>query len=282
MKYGVRLFAIWPSAICRTCITPCGKSPSAWVWKSKTLLQSNSGNITARIENEILNRAVPDLCFANRVCDNRSCMGLRQRARELIGNRISIVLHLSAIDFRCAIHKLRITSSHLPHARTPSIPRVSNLRDASPPRTASNLRLGLRGQPYPRTGIAAARGGTRSGSVRYAARKDFFRRYVRSCRCTRAGKLSATEAYTRSMSWGLMQVMGQVARECGFEETSSRNSAIQPPESNGDAGSLSNADSRWSPYGDVEAALLAWNGGANPDYPSEVLARTRNYSSRRS
>jgi soluble lytic murein transglycosylase-like protein len=32
--------------------------------------------------------------------------------------------------------------------------------------------------------------------------------------------------------------------------------------------------------GDVPAALLAWNGGANANYPSEVLARARNYSSR--
>src|ERR1019366_6278130 len=35
-----------------------------------------------------------------------------------------------------------------------------------------------------------------------------------------AGKLTATEAYTRSMSWGLMQVMGQVAGEFGFAGTS--------------------------------------------------------------
>ena len=32
-----------------------------------------------------------------------------------------------------------------------------------------------------------------------------------------AGKLSPTEAYMRAMSWGLMQVMGQVARETGFD-----------------------------------------------------------------
>ncbi len=31
-----------------------------------------------------------------------------------------------------------------------------------------------------------------------------------------AGKISATEAYARSFSWGLMQIMGQVAREHGF------------------------------------------------------------------
>src|SRR6202163_936960 len=32
-----------------------------------------------------------------------------------------------------------------------------------------------------------------------------------------AGKLSPTEAYTRAMSWGLIQVRGQVAREFGFD-----------------------------------------------------------------
>lgn len=29
-------------------------------------------------------------------------------------------------------------------------------------------------------------------------------------------KIDATEAYARAISWGLMQVMGQAARECGF------------------------------------------------------------------
>jgi len=32
-----------------------------------------------------------------------------------------------------------------------------------------------------------------------------------------AGKVTATEAYARSFSWGLMQIMGQVAREEGFD-----------------------------------------------------------------
>lgn len=30
-------------------------------------------------------------------------------------------------------------------------------------------------------------------------------------------KVTASEAYARGFSWGLMQVMGQVARETGFE-----------------------------------------------------------------
>src|ERR1700737_5169749 len=53
-------------------------------------------------------------------------------------------------------------------------------------------------------------------AVRYEP--GFLSRYVAPLYT--AGKLSATEAYTRSMSWGLMQVMGQVAREFGFAANS--------------------------------------------------------------
>jgi soluble lytic murein transglycosylase-like protein len=95
-----------------------------------------------------------------------------------------------------------------------------------------------------------------------------------------AGKLSATEAYTRSMSWGLMQVMGQVAREAGFEEASL--AELCDPVAGVDWGCRLLAARLARAHGDVAAALLAWNGGANPDYPAEVLARTRNYSSKRS
>jgi soluble lytic murein transglycosylase-like protein len=41
-----------------------------------------------------------------------------------------------------------------------------------------------------------------------------------------AGKISATEAYARSFSWGLMQVMGQVAREHGFGSSPSDSAVI--------------------------------------------------------
>lgn len=50
----------------------------------------------------------------------------------------------------------------------------------------------------------------------YAMRYEpFFReRYVRPL------KLTSTEEIARSVSWGLMQVMGQVAREHGFKQIS--------------------------------------------------------------
>ena len=93
-----------------------------------------------------------------------------------------------------------------------------------------------------------------------------------------AGKLSATEAYTRSMSWGLMQVMGQVARESGFGEPSLVE--LCDPPVGIEWGCRLIAARLARAHGDVAAALLAWNGGANPSYPAEVLTRMRNYSSK--
>src|SRR5215470_12831738 len=44
----------------------------------------------------------------------------------------------------------------------------------------------------------------------------FFAKYVASLYTN--NKVSATEAYARGFSWGLMQVMGQVARENGYSD----------------------------------------------------------------
>jgi len=110
-------------------------------------------------------------------------------------------------------------------------------------------------------------------AVRYEP--GFLSRYVAPLYT--AGKLSATEAYTRSMSWGLMQLMGQVAREFGFEDASL--AELCDPATGVEFGCRVLAARLKRARGDVPAALLAWNGGANPNYPAEVLARTRNYSS---
>jgi len=111
-------------------------------------------------------------------------------------------------------------------------------------------------------------------AVRYEP--GFLSRYVAPLYT--AGKLSATEAYTRSMSWGLMQVMGQVAREFGFAGTSLPE--LCDPATGIEFGCLILAARLARARDDVSAALLAWNGGANPNYPAEVLSRTRNYSSK--
>jgi soluble lytic murein transglycosylase-like protein len=93
-----------------------------------------------------------------------------------------------------------------------------------------------------------------------------------------AGKISATEAYTRAISWGLMQVMGQVARESGFGKNSL--AELCDPKIGVEFGCQILAKHMSRAKGDATQALLAWNGGANLNYPIEVLARKRNYSSK--
>jgi soluble lytic murein transglycosylase-like protein len=111
-------------------------------------------------------------------------------------------------------------------------------------------------------------------AVRYEP--GFLSRYVAPLYT--AGKLSATEAYTRSMSWGLMQVMGQVARENGFSQPSL--AELCDPNIGIEFGCRILAVRMARAKGDARAALLAWNGGANLNYPAEALARKRNYSAR--
>ena len=111
-------------------------------------------------------------------------------------------------------------------------------------------------------------------AVRYEP--GFLSRYVAPLYT--AGKFSATEAYTRAMSWGLMQVMGQVAREFGFKESSL--AELCDPATGVEFGCKILSRRLARAKGDTSLALQAWNGGAYANYAAEVLARMRNYSSR--
>src|SRR5579872_1543427 len=111
-------------------------------------------------------------------------------------------------------------------------------------------------------------------AVRYEP--GFLSRYVAPLYT--AGKFSATEAYTRAMSWGLMQVMGQVAREFDFQPAAL--SELCDPATGIEFGCRILAKHVARSKGDIPAALLAWNGGAELNYSAEVLARKRNYSAR--
>jgi hypothetical protein len=106
--------------------------------------------------------------------------------------------------------------------------------------------------------------------------------------------LPPTEEIARSISWGLMQVMGQVAREHGFSgkflsalcdpaagldigcAVLAAKLTIRPGSpsqvSNTTEGSLLSAAEV-----DVARGLQLWNGGANPDYAAQVLARVARY-----
>ncbi len=105
--------------------------------------------------------------------------------------------------------------------------------------------------------------------------------------------LPPTEEVARSISWGLMQVMGQVAREHGFDGKFL--SALCDPATGLDIGCAvlaakmmirSGSSSRGSSAtersllnttNDIERTLELWNGGANPDYAPQVLARMARY-----
>jgi soluble lytic murein transglycosylase-like protein len=87
--------------------------------------------------------------------------------------------------------------------------------------------------------------------------------------------LTPTEEIARSISWGLMQVMGQVAREHGF--SGKFLSALCEPAAGLDIGCAALAAKVAAAAGDVPRALELWNGGANPDYAAEVLARISKY-----
>src|SRR5216684_453437 len=101
----------------------------------------------------------------------------------------------------------------------------------------------------------------------------FFAKYVASLYTN--NKVSASEAYARGFSWGLMQVMGQTARENAF--AGEFLSALCEPRQGIATGCVVLQRKLAATAGDVERALLAWNGGANASYPGAVLARKARY-----
>ena len=116
----------------------------------------------------------------------------------------------------------------------------------------------------------------------------FFAKYVAPLYTN--NKVSASEAYARGFSWGLMQVMGQTAREHGFTEPFL--SALCDPADaleigcrvlrkkfdTGQSAALPVAQAILPAQGDATTrALLLWNGGSNPAYAAKVLSRRIHY-----
>ena len=87
--------------------------------------------------------------------------------------------------------------------------------------------------------------------------------------------LPPTEEIARSISWGLMQVMGQSAREHSFAGRFL--SVLCDPLSGITAGCSVFTAKMSQASGDIRRALALWNGGSNPNYATEVLARVANY-----
>jgi soluble lytic murein transglycosylase-like protein len=103
----------------------------------------------------------------------------------------------------------------------------------------------------------------------------FYQRYVQP-QLSRGAIANETEARSRAFSWGLMQVMGQVAREHGFAAASL--AALCEPVSGLDVGCRVLTAKITAASGNVARALLLWNGGANRDYAATVLARVARYT----
>jgi soluble lytic murein transglycosylase-like protein len=107
-------------------------------------------------------------------------------------------------------------------------------------------------------------------AIRYEP--QFFARYILPLLQNQT--VRDTEARARAFSWGLMQILGQVAREFGFA---------------GDLASLCDPDigTEWGcrklkhcmdrHVGNTKAALLEFNGGGDPLYPIQVKNLMRNY-----
>ena len=103
----------------------------------------------------------------------------------------------------------------------------------------------------------------------------FFFRYIQPLR--EAGQIKTeTEARARAFSWGLMQVMGQVAREHGF--AGQYLSALCEPEIGLDVGCRVFNAKLARAEGNLRNALLIWNGGSRPEYANEVLARVEKFA----
>src|SRR5579863_3306493 len=101
----------------------------------------------------------------------------------------------------------------------------------------------------------------------------FFAKYVAPLYTN--NKISASEAYARGFSWGLMQVMGQTARENGYTEPFL--SSLCDPADALEIGCRVLRKKFETAAGDTVRTLLAWNGGSNPAYPAQVLARRTHY-----
>ncbi|HET7150887.1 MAG TPA: transglycosylase SLT domain-containing protein [Candidatus Acidoferrum sp.] len=93
-------------------------------------------------------------------------------------------------------------------------------------------------------------------------------RYLRSLH------LELTEEIARAQSYGLGQVMGEVAREMGYV---GELAALCDPELGAEWQARVLAHKIAVNGGDIEKGLEAYNGGGNPNYAAEVLELSKKY-----
>lgn len=98
----------------------------------------------------------------------------------------------------------------------------------------------------------------------------FFEKYVAPI-----SGLNITEMHGRAFSWGLMQTMGQVAREVGYKGPFPQ---LCSPETGITVGCEVFSRKMLAAHSDVHQALLYWNGGANLAYPASVMSRISKFA----
>ena len=152
-------------------------------------------------------------------------------------------------------------------ALSPMVPNNKQTLIALAKKIAANFKLA----PELVCALIEQESGWNCWSMRYEP--EFFAKYVSSLYTN--NQISATEAYARGMSWGLCQVMGEVARENGFDMRFL--SALCDPETGISMGCTILAKKLEREGGDVVKGLLAYNGGGNKQYAVQVLARQDKY-----
>lgn len=108
------------------------------------------------------------------------------------------------------------------------------------------------------------------GAVRFEP--GFLKRYVDPL------NLYLLESLDRSTSWGLMQIMGQTAIEFGWPLKVAPLTDLRDPTQGLQFGCKKLQNCFLKHGGNRESALLAYNGGSNPNYPAEVIARIQHYT----
>ena len=106
-------------------------------------------------------------------------------------------------------------------------------------------------------------------AVRYEP--SFYSRYIE-----KIVGLTQTEKTMRATSFGLMQVMGQVAREYGFDEKYL--TELLDPLTAITYGCKRLKRALDKEGGSVDAALLNYNGGGNANYPQLVMDHYQQYA----
>ncbi len=105
-------------------------------------------------------------------------------------------------------------------------------------------------------------------AVRYEP--GFYQTYISAMK-----GLTPTEMTLRATSFGLMQILGQVAREKGFDGKFL--TALLDPLNSVTYGCRKLKECTDREVGNIRNALLRYNGGGDPDYPDSVIPLMEKY-----